>query len=340
MELEQLRREHRDEITLFLRGVFRAPADAPFLQPEVMEWKCFTERPDWSGSRAYVYRVDGEIVAYGCPVPCVVACPDADYRIMSVIDWAANGRVRGAGLRLIVALTSLGDARVNYGGSAIAQSIAKASAISRAFGDFAAAQRVIRIQRQRAAGAAHPFRARLRWARNLARNIVRPVTGTGAWKAHHVDRFDETLPDTAHIVGRTDLALPVRSAALLNFMLSCPSALTRGYLLEHESRVRGHLLLFGAGNSVRVADLQVASPVDGDWAACFALALRHAHDDFPDAVVVDATVFPPPLQRAAARAGFNDRSIRPCRVHDPRKLLDDARPIAISMMDSDAAWLV
>jgi hypothetical protein len=339
MQLEQVSPESRDEIIAFLREVFREPATARFLAPDIVEWKCFTPRPDWPGSRAYAYRHDGRIAAFGCVVPIVVAFPDADHRLITVVDWAADGRVRGSGTELIYALTSLADARLAYGGSSSARAIAASSTRLRPFGDYACAQRVVRVGRQYAAAESQPGRAGLRWVRNVTRNIIAPVGAARGWTARPVVAFDESLPDSAHAAPRRDFLLPVRTPALLNFMLACPGAVTRGYVLEYEEQARGHLLLFGAADSVRLADLQIAGASDADWVAGFALALRLARRAFPDAVVADAMVFPGALKAAAARAGFDDVSLDPCRADDPAKLLDGAPPIAVGMIDNDAAWL-
>ena len=75
MQIEQVRAEQRDEVIAFLRKVFGAADDAPFLDPRLMDWKYFEERPEWSGSRSYVLRVGKRIAAHGARGTAAAAPP-------------------------------------------------------------------------------------------------------------------------------------------------------------------------------------------------------------------------------------------------------------------------
>jgi hypothetical protein len=61
--------EDLPELTEFLLGVFHASSDAPFVRPEMMQWKYFSPRPDWNGSRSYVMRGEGRIFAHSSVAP-------------------------------------------------------------------------------------------------------------------------------------------------------------------------------------------------------------------------------------------------------------------------------
>jgi Acetyltransferase (GNAT) domain len=136
MRLEQTQPRDTGEIIDFLRTVFQANGDAPFLAPATIQWKYFTPRPDWNGSRSYAYREGGQIVAHGCVVPITVPLAGGDVRLISVVDWAATASIRGIGRTLIADLTALVDARLAFGGSTMGRQLLHRSKLSHPFSSW------------------------------------------------------------------------------------------------------------------------------------------------------------------------------------------------------------
>ena len=339
MRLEQLQPGDASEIIDFLRTVFQADGDAPFLAPATIQWKYFTPRPDWVGSRSYVYREDGRIVAHGCVIPITLPLAAGDVRTISVVDWAAAASIRGIGRSLISDLTALVDARLAFGGSTMGRQLLHRSKLSAPFSSWRRGFRILRLSRLRPDSASKVMIAALRWARDCARVATLPFASHGEWTATVVPRFDDKLPDAARANGRSDFALPLRTPALLNYMLECPAARVRGYLLTWRGRPRGHLLLFGVDRQIRVGDLQLDSDLDDDWKDCFALAARVAREDFPETSTVSADAFAPAIEQALRRAGYRLGPPGQCRAQDPGARLDASRLPALGMIDNDTAWL-
>ena len=90
MRIEQVRADQRDEVIAFLRKIFQAAEDAAFLDPRLMDWKYFEERPDWSGTRSYVLRAGNRIAAHGGIVSTTLLLPQRRVISVQIIDWAAD----------------------------------------------------------------------------------------------------------------------------------------------------------------------------------------------------------------------------------------------------------
>src|ERR1035438_1639560 len=58
------------DVMRFLRTVFSVSESHRMFQADVLRWKCFAPHPFWEGGRGYALRYKGEIVAFGCLVPC------------------------------------------------------------------------------------------------------------------------------------------------------------------------------------------------------------------------------------------------------------------------------
>ena len=339
MRLEQLQPSDATEIIDFLRTTFHADSDERFLAPAMIQWKYFTPRPDWIGSRSYVYRDGGRIVAHGCVVPITLPLAGGALRLISVIDWAAAPSIRGIGRFLMGDLTALVDARLAFGGSQMGRALLQRSKLSDPFSSCRRGFLIIRPSRVPQSSGTNVLVSALRWARDSTRLAMLPLVSRDEWHATVVPRFDDALPDAARTNGRSDFALPLRTPALLNYMLACPAARVRGYLLTWRARPRGHLLLFCVNGQVRVGDLQIDSGLDDDWKTCHALAVRVAREDFPEAWSASADAFAPAIEQALRRAGYRLGPPGQCRAQDPGARLSASQLPALSMIDSDAAWL-
>ena len=157
-----------------------------------------------------------------------VPLADGDVRLISVVDWAAAASIRGVGRSLISDLTARVDARLAFGGSTMGRQLLHRSKLSAPFSSWRRGFRIIRPSRLRPASASKVMIAALRWARDCARLATLPFASHGEWRATVVPRFDATLPDAARANGRSDFTLPLRTPALLNYMLDRPSARVRG----------------------------------------------------------------------------------------------------------------
>jgi len=310
LQLEQVGPERLDDVVEFLRKTFRAPLDAPFLQTDQVRWRFFETRPDWDGSRSYVFRVQGAIVAHACVVPTTFLTPaGTTFRSIFPIDWAASPSVPGAGILLLKEITSLADVRIGYGGTPVTKEITskmhtgRKHAYERVIGDVMRAKRMLPRWSASRDRPTPRWRTIARVGREAWRNSQRRLSLGSDWAARPVERFDARLPNQGP-GNPTGLSIPLRTPELLNYMLTCPGAGFSGFLLEKNHALRGHLLLTNLGEETRVADLVIDSDSSGDWAACYSLAASTAKQRYPRCNHLTAMAAPEFLQTALLRAGF------------------------------------
>ncbi|MGH9558822.1 MAG: hypothetical protein ACRD30_06235, partial [Bryobacteraceae bacterium] len=97
-----------------LQRAFRVSADAPFLNPALMQWKYWEAREDWTEPRAYILERDGAIAAHAGIMP--VSFGGGTIRGVQMIDWASAQDSPGAGLSLVQQLAARFDFIYSIGG--------------------------------------------------------------------------------------------------------------------------------------------------------------------------------------------------------------------------------
>ena len=90
----------------FLRRVFQLRAGALLLDEKHMGWKYWNVRPDWEGSRSFIAQHHGAIVAHAALWPMRIRVPGQEVTAMHAIDWAADWKYRGVGIRLARRVTA------------------------------------------------------------------------------------------------------------------------------------------------------------------------------------------------------------------------------------------
>lgn len=88
-----------------------------------MAWKYWTARPNWEGSRSFTAQHHGAIVAHAAVWPVRVRVSGQEVTAVHVIDWAADGKYPGAGIRLLRQNAAKVRMAVATGGSEIARRI-------------------------------------------------------------------------------------------------------------------------------------------------------------------------------------------------------------------------
>src|SRR5579864_1265322 len=105
-------------IAAFLQRIFEAGPAEPIVDPRMMEWKYWRERPGWQGSRSYVLERAGEIIAHGAAWPSNIM--PAAIPSFFLIDWAASADSPGAGVSLMKHMTKIVPVIFLFGGTEIA----------------------------------------------------------------------------------------------------------------------------------------------------------------------------------------------------------------------------
>jgi hypothetical protein len=335
------RPDELSELLAFLRERFNASADVDFLRPEMARWKYFAPGPEWESTRSFVLRLDdGGIAAHAYACPIRIWNGERWLSGFHVGDRAGSPKMPGASLFLAMLLTERFDLFLGIGGNADARRIARADrVVAKPYGVLRAFSRTLRpfhklVRRQAS------WMSPLRLGRDLAWNLTNRLPALDGWTACPVQRFgaelrmvDTTRPP-AHF-------LPcLRTPALLNYMLDCPTVGFAGFLLQRDGVSQGHLLLSGKGAQAHLAELWIDSNDLADWSACYGLAARCAAGAFPAAESLDAVAFPPFIQVALGAAGFREYRTIAVSITDKQNLLR-ALPLFphLNLIDSDGAYL-
>ena len=327
------------EVAAFLLGVFHASPDAPIVRPDMLRWKYFDPRPDWDGPRSYLTRAaDGRISAHGCVAPVSFRTAAGAVTGMRVIDWAGGRNDPGAGVRIMRALGGLADTVLATGGSSDAMQVFPKIGFQHR-GDASVFARVVRPWRQfRSDPFPRGWKAPLRLARStLLSRTPMPAVPAG-WTCRAVKTFDGQSIGPALAFDSAGFTSTVRTAALLDYMLSCPGARFSGYVLNEGERVRGYFVLSHVAGQTRIADLRVDSERAADWQAGFALATRQAAAD-PATCEILAVFAIRPAVDALRACGYRFCRHEPIFLRDPRGRLAGAPELQIDLLVGDESYL-
>lgn len=338
LELFPTQPKELGDVARFLQAILEVSADAPFLDPALLEWRFFEPRPDWGSPRSYLLKQDGRIVAHSCIWPVQFLSCNGEVSSMHLIDWGACKAVAGAGIFLNQELMKKTDTTLGIGGSAMARRIAPKIGFAPC-GSLSVYARVIRPWRQ---FRSDPRRSGWKGPARLLRNTAWSWAPTAAceqnWSAIPIRAFDSSVNTVLSERSSFSYTLPVRTAEMLNYILRCPTVVTRAFLLYEQKELRGYFLLARAGRQTRISDLWVNSRDEGVWANAYSLAARNAAAD-PEAYEVTAFSSLPLIEAALRKNGFRLRDTHPVLMRDPRKQMDPARSLSVGALESDRFYL-
>jgi hypothetical protein len=329
--------EDTPAIRRFLASVFETNAGAPSLAEDLMRWKYHEPHPEWPGARAFVLWKNSRIAAHLGIVPVTWLTAGGPVTCVVPIDWAADPLIPGAGAVLHRKLGGLASTVLQIGGTPQARKMAELLGL-RLCASLDFYVRVVRPLRQHRLRPAHDWKSPARLARNSLWGLARLATPPRGWSAEPVSVFDDSMlpPPTPDI--SSAFIPPVRSAALLNYLLRCPTAEFRGYLLRLSGRPSGFFLLSSIGPQTRIADLFTDSADPAAWTAAYALAARVAQDR-PETCEIAALASTGIAREALANNGFRPRGGDPAWVFDPNQLLDSGTPLRVTMLEWDGSFL-
>lgn len=328
----------QEELARFLTSAFRMQPDAPFVNPTLLRWKYFENRPDWAGPRSYVLKQSGHTIAHGCICPLTLTGLKAEITSMRVIDWAGSPRVPGSGVLLMKKLAAFTDTVLAPGGSAQTQAVVPKIGFNR-IGYLDTYARVIRPWVQfRTYPPNQGWKAPIRLIRNAAWSFSAFSATPRDWSAARISTFD---PSMASVVDglRAGMFTPAkRSIEMLNYMLRCPGALFTAFLLFRAEQMCGYFVLSRLGGQSRITDVRVNSGNAADWRDAYGMAVRSAAED-PHTCEVMAVASCPAIADALRRNGFRLRRREPIFFLDPKNLLIREAPLNIQLLDGDECYL-
>jgi len=261
----------------FLTRVFSVGRDAPFVNPNVLRWKYWVPRPDWSDPRSFVIEKGGQIVAHAGLWPVTVRTGSGVERGAHMIDWASDPQTPGVGVSLLQRLTKSYDFIYSIGGSDMTQAILPKFGfrVSTKALTFA---RPLRPWRQMLQHQSKDVRLPLRLARNFWWSRTPARVLTPGWVATEAAASD---------VSGTEVLTADRDGSFFHYLQQCPAARFLGFHILNEGRKSGFFALSVVGKQARLAGLWLENPSSECWRIAFHLvqdaALRHtaASELFP-----------------------------------------------------------
>src|ERR1700687_3253313 len=179
-------------VRAFLREIFKADTNAPFLDEALVEWKYYRRHPHWDGSRSFVYEGDMGIAAHVCAWPVQLLTADGSITVAHALDWAASSQIRGVGALLLRQMHGLRDKSCCVGGTDVARKVIARTGY-RLFADLEAYARPLRPLQQTVTHQRKDWKLPARLARNLAWTLrYNPAIPPG-WTAEPIEPI--LLPD-------------------------------------------------------------------------------------------------------------------------------------------------
>jgi hypothetical protein len=343
IQLHAVAAGEREAVSRLLLDVFGLPPGSPFVDPRLMQWKYFEPLPGWSGPRSWAMKEGRDIVAHIGEWPFHFAGPGGLVDCVHLIDWGADPGSPGAGVQLYAEMLRRHSAALVLGGSYDARKLL-AKLGFRQVGTLDGLVKVVRPWKQFRSRPERRFlRDSAKLARNLAWSRVGKCVPDPRWSSKAVDVFPDSLgglfeDGQADVTAERRAIRSHRSPAVLNYLLSCPGANCRGFLVYCDGLLRGYFLTSRFAGQSRLADLRIAPGGDRD----FRDALTHAvATAVADAETCELLV---PCSSALSREtlellGFRLRSQKPIWLYDPKSALGPAPCLHIQPVDSDAFFL-
>jgi hypothetical protein len=319
----------------FMRGIFKPSGDAVFLSPQHMYWKYWEPHPAWTGSRSYGFRDDsGSIVAHACAWPFGLRTTEATIPGVHPIDWAASPHARGAGADLLRQVRAMREISCCTGGTDIALAVVRKSGYQSA-ATMRIFARPLRPFRQALTHQRRDWKLPARLLRNVAW-IARPPRVAAGWVAEPV--LPGAIPGAVLPLAAPGWAVAIRSAALFEFMLKCPTARHRIWLVRRGGEPRGYFVLSFVPGQARVVDAWVASPDAEAWRTIYALAIQAALEEGSTAEITTGATLLQACEGALA-CGFRPYGQIDVMLYDPGAKLAGLKHIHLQMLDNDLDFL-
>jgi len=324
------------KVSEFLLKTHGLTESATFACPSVLEWKYLLPRSGWTGARGFVLEKKDRIIAYGGVIPAVFKLPSGEsIPSATVIDWAADPSVPGAGIILINKLQEQAGPVFVIGGSAASRRVLPKIGF-RAAGEISSYSAWVRPWKE--------FRRRTKSGRSLLRlahGFTHPMhvdqAPTEGWEATAVEEFESSLQK---LLDNRVARLPWcgRTVGDLNYMLLCPAVPMKGFLLRRRGNTVGYFILGNAGWEGRVVDLQLSLDDPKDWKSAYGVAVN-AICRCPDICRISAWAMPP-VSDVLLDLGFWLQGTKPILLRDPSNKLARAFPADLQLLDGEAAFLV
>lgn len=335
-EFGLIQASEQQDLIQFLVKSYQADPSLISFHPEVIHWKYFADRPEWTGSRSLAVKQGGRIVAHGGVWPISLVTPKTEVQAIHLLDWAASRSAVGAGVYLLRKVMGLADVLLAIGGSQDTRNLLPKLGYQ-CCGELRWYVRVVRPWLQFRTTPGKNWKTPIKFLRNSAQARTGIPSVPRGWQASKIMSFTGSI-DGGAIGQTTSSTSPRRTSAGLNYLLSSPAAHFSGFLVSQAQQLRGYFLLTQIGRQARIADIQVDSEDRESWQAICALAARTAAED-PETCEIVAASSIDVAGEAWMRAGFVRRRTDPIFCYDPRNRVSSGPPLNLSLTDNDFFFL-
>jgi hypothetical protein len=301
------------------------------LDEKHMEWKYWTPRPDWEGSRSFVAQRDGAIIAHAAVWPVRVRVAGQEITAVHAVDWAADRKYPGVGIWILRQLAAKARMMLATIGSDITRAILPVIGF-RPHGELCEFARPLRPLREALTTTLRNWKLPVKLLRNTFWRFSHPVYVPDGWAVTPLDPAD--VPDHLWPQGSATTAVSGRSAASYRYFLDSTSSSPALFVLHRRGELSGYFSIVLGRHDARIVDLWLASMSVEDWCAAFqsATAIAGRETQINEICAWASTAL---AKEALSRAGFLLCERTPVSVFGDDSILQ-GRELHLQMLDSDA----
>jgi len=259
-----------EQLKILLERAFGVGKQSPLLDRNHMQWKYWSPRPNWSGSRSYVLEKDGGLLAHGCLWPFTLVSRDSRLSGAHLIDWAGEAKASGSGASIARKLTRVVDCMVSVGGAEATRRLLPMLGF-RPAGEMWSFVRPLRPFRQTLTHQYKNWKLPMRLARNMLWSLGPKYRARG-WTTHQISPGELPLHLLERGLGAEFEAQ--RSKEFYEYVLQCPIARYSLHLVSRDGEASGYFLLSFVPGQARIAELWMAEADVDSWAAAFTSAVE------------------------------------------------------------------
>lgn len=333
-EFVPIQASEQQDLIQFLVKSFQADPNLISFRPEVIHWKYFAEHPEWTNPRSLAVKEEGRIVAHGGVWPVKLVTANTEIKAIHLIDWAASRSAIGVGAHLLKKVAGHADVLLAIGGSQDTRNLLPKLGYKRC-GELLRFARVVRPWLQFRATPDKNWKTPIKFLRNSAAALTGIPLVPNGWSALKVQSFTRLTENGDNVAAATTSCTSSRrTAAELNYLLSCPAARFSGFLVSQGQQLRGYFLITQVGGQARIVNIQIDGEDRESWRAICALAARSAAEDPETCEIVAASSIAVSAE-AWLQTGFVRRRTDPILCYDPRNLLSSGPPLNLHLADND-----
>lgn len=313
-------------VELYQRGFKNHPGES-FLRLDIMQWKYWDARADWSEPRSYVAERDGRLLGHVAAWPSTLHFEGREQRGMQIYDWVADPSSTGAGRKLLRHMNTRFDFVYAIGGQKRAVAMLPHLGFSLIGTSWKAALPLKPLKMLQ-----HRCYYGPRLAGRVLRNLAwsRPRVPDPAWSFEAAD--PGALP--AAPLQITGFA---RHPEFFRYLARCPGRDCFTYRVRCRGAPAGFFMLMQVRHHLRAA-VWLDNPTPTSFQAIYALAAQAArtHRDSLELVVMGSSR---EAADAATGAGFRIRATAPINLLKPGEPWQGAPPnVEYQMTDMDGIF--